>query len=452
MGCNAMQFFKPQQPNILNYPHHSFSLKFKDSELESAYRRSLYAENVKQIRAVFLLFAILYAAFGWVDAQLEVSYLSEFFVIRYAIVVPTMLLVFGLTFWEKFFFEWQQVLLSFAFVIGGVGISMMLIFEPLNLAYYGGLFMVIYSGFFLIRLDFYLCTLGGLIVFLTFLVGTLLTQGMLDLQMQAMTIFYALSVLIGMLGSYYVDYYTRRNYLLNHQVEEDKKSLENRVHQQVDEITQAQNATIFALAKLAESRDTDTGEHVARVGQYCRIVAEGLDLSADEQMQMPRHRFISIISSASYLHDIGKVGIEDTILNKPDTLNDKEFNIIKTHTLIGYRTLQVVREKNPENQFIQMGAEIVRSHHERWDGRGYPDGLASKEIPLAARVMAVVDAYDAMRSRRPYKQPIPHEEAVRQIVQQSGTHFDPMVVRAFLTQIDHLEELSETYQTHHLTI
>jgi response regulator RpfG family c-di-GMP phosphodiesterase len=447
-----MQFFKPPQPNILNYPHHSFSLTFKDSELERAYRRSLYTENVKQIRVVFALLALLYAGFGWVDSQLAVGYLSEFYVIRYAIVVPTLLLVFGLTFWVKFFFEWQQVLLLFAFVIGGVGVSMMLIFEPLNLAYYGGLFMIIYSGFFLIRLDFYLSAIGGALIFFTFLVGTLLSHGMVDLQMQSMTMFYALSLLIGMLGSYFIEYYTRRNYLLNHQIEVDKKSLENRVHKQVDEITQAQNATIFALAKLAESRDTDTGEHVARVGQYCRIVAEGLDLSADEQMQMPRHRFISIISSASYLHDIGKVGIEDTILNKPETLNDKEFNIIKTHTLIGYRTLQVVREKNPENQFIQMGAEIVRSHHERWDGRGYPDGLAGREIPLAARIMAVVDAYDAMRSRRPYKQPIPHEEAMRQIVQQSGTHFDPMVVRAFLTQVDHLEELSETYQTHHLTI
>jgi hypothetical protein len=452
MGCNAMQFFKPPQPNILNYPHHSFSLKFKNSDLENAYRRNLYTENVKQIRVVFLLFAFLYASFGWVDSHLQVSYLAEFFIIRYAIVVPTLLLVFGLTFWEKLFFEWQQVLLSFAFVIGGVGISMMLIFEPLNLAYYGGLFMILYSGFFLIRLDFYLSTIGGLIVFLSFLVGTMVTNSLQDSQILAMTLFYGLSVLIGMFGSYFIDYYTRRNFLLNHQIEVDKKSLENRVHKQVDEITQAQNATIFALAKLAESRDTDTGEHVARVGQYCRIVAEGLDLSADEQMQMPRHRFISIISSASYLHDIGKVGIEDTILNKPETLNDKEFNIIKTHTLIGYRTLQVVREKNPENQFIQMGAEIVRSHHERWDGRGYPDGLAGREIPLAARIMAVVDAYDAMRSRRPYKQPIPHEEAMRQIVQQSGTHFDPMVVRAFLTQVDHLEELSETYQTHHLTI
>jgi HD-GYP domain-containing protein (c-di-GMP phosphodiesterase class II) len=452
MGYNAMQFFKPPQPNILNYPYHSFSLKFKDSELESAYRRSLYAENVKQIRAVFLLFAALYAGFGWLDYHLQVSYLAEFTFIRFAIVVPSLLLVFCLTFWKKLFFEWQQVLLFFSLLIGGVGISMMLVFEPMNLAYYGGLFMVLFSGFFLIRLDFYLSAIAGVLIFFTFFVGTLLSHGMTDVQIQAMSMFYALSILIGMFGSYFIDYYTRRNYLLNHQIEVDKKSLENRVRKQVDEITQSQNATIFALAKLAESRDTDTGEHVARVGQYCRIVAEGLDLSADEQMQMPRHRFISIISSASYLHDIGKVGIEDTILNKPDTLNDKEFNIIKTHTLIGYRTLQVVREKNPENQFIQMGAEIVRSHHERWDGRGYPDGLAGKEIPLAARVMAVVDAYDAMRSRRPYKQPIPHEEAVRQIVQQSGTHFDPLVVHAFLTQVDQLEELSETYQTHRLTI
>ncbi len=422
----------------------SHHFKFLDSSLENSYRESIYDQNVKQIRVVFLLFSFVYSLFGLLDNRLGVANLSAFLIIRFAIVLPVFLIILGITF-TKYFFRWQQWLLFTAFLIGGIGIDGMLILEPFNLTYYAGLFMIFFSGFFIIRLDFYLATISGFIIFLFFFIGTWLVNGWLGVNFISASTFYLISLFIGMMGSYFVDYHTRRNFLLNLQVEDDKNELEKRVQHQVVEITQAQRATILALSKLAESRDTETGEHVSRVGAYCQVVTEGLGPTADEQMGMSRHRFIDIISSASFLHDIGKVGIGDEILNKSTALTEEEFDQIKTHTLIGYQTLQVVQQQNPDNQFIKMGREIVRSHHEWWNGKGYPDGLAGKDIPLAARVMAVVDVYDAIRSHRPYKTSVSHEVAVKEIVQASGSHFDPLVVLAFLEKADELEQLSEDY-------
>jgi putative two-component system response regulator len=133
------------------------------------------------------------------------------------------------------------------------------------------------------------------------------------------------------------------------------------------------------------------------------------------------------------LHDIGKVGIPDRILLKPGKLEPEEFNVMKQHTIIGAQTLEAVYEKYQSNVFIEMGIAIARSHHEWWDGTGYPDGLAGNDIPLCARIMAIADVYDALRTTRCYKQAMPHEAAIAIIREESGNHFDPAVVNTFLT-------------------
>jgi len=142
--------------------------------------------------------------------------------------------------------------------------------------------------------------------------------------------------------------------------------------------------------------------------------------------------FINNQYHATPLHDIGKVGIPDNILLKPGKLTESEFEIIKTHTAIGAATLNQVQEQYPKNDFINMGIEIARSHHERWDGKGYPQGLAGKEIPLPARIMSIADVYDACRTERPYKEAFSHEKCVAIIKEGSGTQFDPDIVSAFL--------------------
>lgn len=220
-----------------------------------------------------------------------------------------------------------------------------------------------------------------------------------------------------------------RVYRLQRQVEAYSHELEALVRDQIEEIRDAQMATIVALARLAESRDDETGTHLERVQSFCRMLALGLArVGVDECMD---RRYIDDLVLASQLHDIGKVAISDSILLKPGKLTAEEFESMKTHTLVGSETLEAVRRQYPGNRFVLMGLDIVRSHHERWDGGGYPDGLEGTRIPLSARIMAVADVYDALRSRRIYKPPVSHDESCRIIMEGSGAHFDPDVVRVF---------------------
>lgn len=217
---------------------------------------------------------------------------------------------------------------------------------------------------------------------------------------------------------------------LQQQVESDNRQLEHQVAAYAHEIIASQMATIFALARLAESRDDDTGKHLDRVQLYCRILAQKLANDARYRQEVTPS-FIENLCLASPLHDIGKVAIADAILLKKGSLTAGEFDAMKQHTLIGARTLASVLEKYPQNVFIQTGMHIARSHHERWDGTGYPDGARGEEIPLYARVMAIADVYDALRSNRCYRSALPHEEAYRMIIEGSGGHFDPEIVAAF---------------------
>jgi putative two-component system response regulator len=222
------------------------------------------------------------------------------------------------------------------------------------------------------------------------------------------------------------------------QLESEKHSqrLEAFVLEQVSEITDSQMATIIALAKLAESRDDQTGGHLERVQRHCRLLAA--KLSEQERFGIIDRTFIDNIEYASALHDIGKVAISDLILLKPSELSEDEFELMKSHTILGAATLEAVSGEYPNNDFIEMGIKIARWHHERWDGNGYPDRLAGEEIPLPARIMAVADVYDALMSQRSYKESFSHEQSRDIIVADSGLQFDPDVVEAFLAVQDEL--------------
>ena len=203
------------------------------------------------------------------------------------------------------------------------------------------------------------------------------------------------------------------------------------VAENVREISEAQQATIFALAKLAENRDEDTGAHLERVREYCRLLAERLGADSPYSAAISSD-FIGCIQHAAPLHDIGKVAIPDKILLKPGKLTPEEFEIMKTHTVIGGENLQTVYNNYAGNVFIGMGIEIALYHHERWDGNGYPDKLVGKNIPLSARIMAVADCYDAIHSDRCYRKGSSHEETLAIIMSESGTHFDPEICKAFI--------------------
>jgi len=230
---------------------------------------------------------------------------------------------------------------------------------------------------------------------------------------------------------------------LQRDLENYNTRLEDLVLAQVKEITESQMATIFALAELAESRDEDTGKHLERVQIFCKILSQTLARTSKYE-KMIGASFIKELYFASPLHDIGKVAIPDIILLKPGKHTTEEFEIMKTHTTLGSETLQQVCEKYPNNSFINMGIDISRSHHERWDGTGYPDGLSGESIPLSARVMAIADVYDALRSKRCYKPAFSHEESIEIIFKSGGTQFDPNLIDALREIHEQFKDTAET--------
>ena len=235
-----------------------------------------------------------------------------------------------------------------------------------------------------------------------------------------------------------VDYITKpinpaivRARVRNHlELKAHRDNLEQLVAKQVQSISSSRLSTIFALSKLAESRDDDTGQHLERTQIYCEMVARRL-MEKQAFPDLVDERFIETIYWASPLHDVGKVAVPDQVLCKQGKLTDEEFEIMKQHTLRGSETLRLVTESYPDNDFIKMGLAIARSHHEKWNGTGYPDQLRGEDIPLAARIMAVADVYDALTSKRCYKKAMTHQQAADIIGSDSGTHFDPRVVEAF---------------------
>lgn len=213
--------------------------------------------------------------------------------------------------------------------------------------------------------------------------------------------------------------------------------LEERVRQQVLQITAAQTGTIFAMCKLSESRDLDTGRHLERVREFCRTLARQVMGIPDQAAGLPAS-FVDDIFIAAPLHDIGKVAISDLVLQKPGKLTQEEFDVMKTHTSIGYQLLADVDHLHPGNTFLSMGMEVAFGHHERWDGLGYPRGISGYDIPLSARIMSIADVYDALTHQRCYKKALSHVESMGIIEEGSGKSFDPYLVELFVAIQDDL--------------
>jgi putative two-component system response regulator len=196
---------------------------------------------------------------------------------------------------------------------------------------------------------------------------------------------------------------------------------------------ETQEELILALAKLAEYRSDETGYHLERVQRYCRLLA--MDLCENCPKLDIHAQFAEEIARVSPLHDIGKVAIPDNILHKPGKLTNAEFEIMKTHAAIGGQLLKDIYAQNG-SPYLKVAYEVAMFHHERYDGTGYPNGLCGEEIPIAAKIMALADIYDAMATKRCYKEPFPHTTIKDIILQERGKHLDPLVIDAFLRQED----------------
>jgi putative two-component system response regulator len=232
------------------------------------------------------------------------------------------------------------------------------------------------------------------------------------------------------------------------QIEQYNLHLEDRVTEQLRLISEGHVNTIFAMSKLAESRDPETGLHLERMREFCRILAQHLQ-RRPEFTSYVRDGYIDALYAASPLHDIGKVGIPDSILLKPGRHSDEERAVMERHTIIGAETLRAVHAGHSTNDLVTLGIQIAESHHERWDGKGYPYGKAGTDIPLSARILALADVYDALRAARVYKPAFSHEEARVFILNGEGTHFDPAVVDAFRSAEPEFIRVREQWDSGH---
>jgi putative two-component system response regulator len=210
---------------------------------------------------------------------------------------------------------------------------------------------------------------------------------------------------------------------------------------------ETRDVAIFAMAKLAESRDPETGAHLERVMNYCRVLAQQL-LALGHFTDQIDAEYVRLLYSTSPLHDIGMVGIPDSVLLKPGRLSDREFEIMKTHTTIGAETLEAALKRFPKTKFLRMARDTAAAHHERYDGTGYPNRLKGEDIPLCARIVALADVYDALTSKRVYKDAFAHDIARGIIVKDAGTHFDPRVVEAFVAAEQAFVAIRDQYREH----
>lgn len=221
------------------------------------------------------------------------------------------------------------------------------------------------------------------------------------------------------------------------------------IRERTDELNRTRDVTILTLASLAETRDNETGAHILRTQRYVRALAQQLCTHPRFFSELTEEA-IDLIYKSAPLHDIGKVGIPDAILLKPGKLTDDEFAIMKNHPQIGSDALAVTEEQLGSNSFLRYAREISLTHHEKWDGSGYPKGLRGDQIPISGRLMAVADVYDALISKRVYKPAFPHEKAMEIIREGRGKHFDPDVVGAMDAVEAQFKEIAREFGDQHI--
>ncbi len=235
-------------------------------------------------------------------------------------------------------------------------------------------------------------------------------------------------------------------YLAFKKMTEDNVNYVENIEEQNMLITKMQNGLILVLADMVESRDQNTGEHVRKTAAYTDIIMKHL-LKLGYYTDELTEEFMDIVYNAAPLHDVGKINVPDAILNKPGKLTDEEYDRMKTHTTAGSMILTRVIDTVADSDYLEEAKRLAEYHHEKWAGGGYPHGIAGEEIPLSARIMAVADVFDALVSKRSYKDGMPFEKAVSIIEEGAGTHFDPKIAEAFLDALDEVKEVAEHFNS-----
>ena len=227
-------------------------------------------------------------------------------------------------------------------------------------------------------------------------------------------------------------------------LQDQQAVLKQQVEEKTREITRTQDVAIYCMASLAETRDNETGNHIRRTQHYIRLLCNYLRDKAGYKEYLD-DKTIDLLFKSAPLHDIGKVGVSDKVLLKPGPLNDDEWHEMKKHPQIGYETLLNTEKQLGRSSFLDIAGEIALTHHEKWDGSGYPQGLKAEEIPIPGRLMALADVYDALISKRVYKEAFSHHKSAELIAGMKGSHFDPCIVDAFEQLKDEFKAIAEKF-------
>lgn len=229
------------------------------------------------------------------------------------------------------------------------------------------------------------------------------------------------------------------------QLADQNELLEVRIRERTEELNRTKDVAIYCMASLAETRDAETGKHILRTQNYIRRLAMQLQ-THPKFCDYLNDDIIDMLYKTSPLHDIGKVGVPDRILMKPGKLDPDEWALMKMHAQYGHDALLRAERELGSTDFLQMAREIALTHHEHWDGTGYPQGLMGDEIPISGRLMAIADVYDALISKRVYKEPYSHDKAVEIVRESSGSHLDPDIVTAFLDLTGEFRKIATDYR------
>lgn len=402
-----------------------------DSVRDEEFEKYLFAEDIGLMRNMLIMGILLYSAFGIIDRMLYIEELKAFTMIRFGIVIPVIFIVFLLSY-HKSFYKLHQFLLTVMFTIAGIGIVVMLILAPMVNSYYGGLFLIFGYAYFLIRLKWQFAAVGSSAIMITYYILAFVHLGDYLNDALIFSLFYLSFLLIAGLSGYTFSTYRFHRYNEEKLLKGDKVILESKNYDNLIDIEASNHITIYSIAKLAESRDKFTGNHIERVGKLSLKLAKKIHIGVYLVNDCDKDRVIRSIELASTLHDIGKIAIPEHILMKSSKFTVEEMEVMKKHCMLGSSTLREIQNEYAKNDFVNMGINICESHHENWDGSGYPRRLKGKDIPFAARIVSVIDVYDALISERPYKKGWSVEKSRAEIKRLSGIKFDPEVVSAFL--------------------
>ncbi|MFH1478271.1 MAG: HD domain-containing phosphohydrolase [Candidatus Omnitrophota bacterium] len=402
--------------------------------LEEKFRTYYFSHYLNNMRMSMILGIIIWGLFGIIDsffAPKEV--MPKLLLMRYAFVWPVMLISFALSFTKK---PKKYLDIAISMGIGACGLGVVAKFAMLpseiSSIWNASLIIIFIYGYATMRNRFIPASITGLVILSSHIAVSIFIRHVPIAMFINNSFFLIMGNFIGMYVCYTMELFARKNFLHSKLLEEHRDNLELKVQERTKELHDTQQEIVYTLGVAAEYRDNETGSHIKRMSHYCAVLAHAIGMQGKD---------CHLLFHASQMHDIGKIGIPDSILLKPGRLTPEEYDLMKTHTTIGSKILSINNSK-----LLQLAQTIALTHHEKWDGSGYPNSLSKEEIPVTGRIVGLCDVFDALTSKRTYKEAWSIENAVEEIQRSSGTYFEPRLVEKFKELLPEITSIKERFK------